>query len=69
MTDTPQDNLSMMEKAEAALREAARKVHEEARRTGGTVVVWRNGRVEEIPADQLPSDLSPSTTAKKGPTE
>ena len=69
MTDMPQDNLTISEKAEAALREAARKVHEEARRTGGTVVVWRNGRVEEIPADQLPTDLDSPTTAKKGPNE
>ena len=69
MTDTPQDNLSMLQKAEVALREAAHKVHEEARRTGGTVVVWQNNRVEGIPADQLPTDLSPPMTTKKGSIE
>jgi hypothetical protein len=69
MTDAPLDNRSMPDIAEAALREAARKVVEEARRTGGTVVVWRNGRVEEIPADQLPTDLDSPISAKKGHAE
>jgi hypothetical protein len=45
---------SLGEPAEAALREAARGVVEEARRTHGVVVVWKDGTVRRIPADQLP---------------
>jgi hypothetical protein len=49
------DALSLSEKAKAALRQAARKVAEEAKRTGGTVVVWQDGQVREIPGNQLPN--------------
>jgi hypothetical protein len=69
MTDLPIDNGSVPDLAEAALRAAARKVVEEARRTGSTVAVWRNGRVEEIPADELPTDLDSPHAEEKGPTE
>jgi predicted ATPase len=41
-----------------ALRQAARKVVEEAKRKGGSVVVWQDGQVKEIPADQLPDPAS-----------
>ena len=49
------DALSLPEKAEAALQQAARKVAEEAKRTGATVVVWQDGQVREIPGSQLPN--------------
>lgn len=45
---------SLLHQAEKALRDAVQKVVEEARRTHGTIVVWENGAVREIPADQLP---------------
>jgi hypothetical protein len=45
--------------AETALKEAVRKVVEEARRRGGTLVVWKDGAVAEIPADQLPDSSEP----------
>ncbi len=45
---------SLGQRAETALREAVRGVVEEARRTHGVVVVWENGAVRRIPADQLP---------------
>ncbi|MEN6450669.1 MAG: hypothetical protein ABFC96_09275 [Thermoguttaceae bacterium] len=50
--------------AEAALREAVDEVVEEARRMHGTVVVWEDGAVRRIPADQLPptKSISPSET-------
>jgi hypothetical protein len=47
---------SLGERAEAALREAARGVVEEARRTHGVVVVWKDGAVRRLPADELPPD-------------
>ena len=37
-----------------ALQKAADGVAEEARRTHGSVIVWENGAVREIPWDQLP---------------
>jgi hypothetical protein len=51
---------SLGERAETALREAVRGVVEEARRIHGVVVVWEDGTVRRIPADQLPPDKKPS---------
>ena len=48
------DALSLPEKAKAASQQAARKVAEEAKRTGATVIVWQDGQVREIPGSQLP---------------
>jgi hypothetical protein len=63
MTETE----SLFEKAKKAMQEAADGVVEEARRTNGIVVVWENGAVRRIPADQLP----PATTqpAEKKPSK
>jgi hypothetical protein len=41
--------------AAKAMQEAADHVVEEARRTNGMVVVWEDGAVRHIPADQLPT--------------
>ena len=46
-----------------ALRQAARKVVEEAKRNGTSVVVWEDGKVREIPADELPD---PAALAEGG---
>jgi hypothetical protein len=55
VNDKPREEQSLAQMAETALKEAVKKVVEEARRTGGTLVVWQNGAVAEIPADQLPA--------------
>lgn len=39
--------------AEAAFRQAAVKVIERARQTGTPVILWRDGRVVEVPWDQV----------------
>ena len=57
------DNMTLSEKADAALLQAARKVVEEAKRMGTSVVVWEDGKVREIPADELPD---PATLAEDG---
>ena len=44
----------LLEQAEKAMQEAADGVVEEARRTGGCVVVWENGAVRRISGNQLP---------------
>ncbi len=43
----------LLQNAEKAMQEAADRAVEEARRTHGAVVVWENGAVRRIPADQL----------------
>jgi hypothetical protein len=49
---TREDRL-LFEQAEKAMQDAADKVVEEARRSYGVVVVWENGAVRQIPADEL----------------
>ena len=46
---------TLFAQAEKAMQEAADRVVEEARRTHGSVVVWENGAVRHIPADELPA--------------
>ena len=36
-----------------AIKEAARGVIEDHKRTGRPVVIWRNGKVAKVPASQL----------------
>ena len=50
----------IFQQADRALQDAADRVVEEARRTNGEVVVWENGAVRHIPADQLPPTKLPS---------
>jgi hypothetical protein len=38
--------------ADAAFRQAARKVIERARETGTPLIVWENGEIKRIPADE-----------------
>ena len=52
MTEKEKDT-SLSSRVEAAFRQAASKVVQRARQTGTPVVVWKEGRVKEIPADQL----------------
>jgi hypothetical protein len=51
---------SLCQQARNALQDAADRVVEEARRTNGTLVVWENGAVRHVPADQLPPPKQPS---------
>jgi len=50
---TREDRL-LFEQAEKALKEAVDGVIEKAKQTNGEIVVWENGAVRRIPADQLP---------------
>jgi hypothetical protein len=63
MNSSDVDKMTLSEKADAALRQAARKVVEEAKRNGTSVVVWQDGQVREIPADELPD---PATLVEEG---
>ncbi|NUQ61993.1 MAG: hypothetical protein HUU20_05870 [Pirellulales bacterium] len=44
---------TLSEKAEAAFRQAAAKVVRRARETGTPVIVWKEGRIVEIPSEQV----------------
>jgi hypothetical protein len=46
-------NDSLTAKADAAFRQAASKVVRRAKQTDTPVVVWEEGHVKEVPADQL----------------
>lgn len=53
MTENHQDNESLTDKANAAFRKVATKVVEIARQTGTPVIVWKDGRVQEVSPDQI----------------
>jgi hypothetical protein len=46
-------DLPLFDRAELALREAVAKTIEDHRRTGDPLVMWRDGKVVLIPADEL----------------
>jgi len=52
MTENTEE-ASLSAKADAAFRQAASKVIQRAKHTGTPVVVWENGRVKEVPADEF----------------
>ena len=52
----------LSQQAQKALQEAANRVVEEARRTHSTVVVWEQGAVHQIRADQLPPAMDQAAT-------
>ena len=47
------DWASLTPKIEAAFLQASRKIARLAKQTGTPVIVWKDGRVHEIPCDQL----------------
>jgi hypothetical protein len=60
VNDKPVEELSLGQQAETALKEAVKKIVQEARRTGATLVVWQEGAVVKIPVDQLPDPIAPA---------
>jgi hypothetical protein len=54
MTDKPKRNGTLSDKAKAAFEQAAAKVIERAKQTGTPVIVWKDNRVSELSASQLP---------------
>ena len=53
MKDNRDPNEGLTLKADAAFRQAARKVIQVALQTGTPIIVWEEGRVKEIPPDQV----------------
>lgn len=62
MTDIPEQGLTPAERVNdvqritRALQQAVREALWQHKIAGDPIVVWRNGRVEWIPADQIPVD-------------
>jgi hypothetical protein len=50
----PIEEMTWAEKAEEALRRAVAKAIEEHRRMGVPIVIWKEGRVQIIPAEEIP---------------
>lgn len=53
MKNEKRRNEGLTSKADAAFRQAARKVIQIARQTGTPIVVWEEGQVKKIPPDQF----------------
>ena len=50
----PIEEMTWAEKAEEALKRAVAKTIEEHRRMGASIVVWKDGKVQIIPAESIP---------------
>ena len=55
---------SLGQEVEKALQAAVKGVIDEARRTNGEVVVWEDGAVRHVPANELPSTAAPSSSSE-----
>jgi len=53
MKDKKNENADLASKADAAFLQAARQVIQVAKQTGTPILVWEEGRVKEISADQV----------------
>ena len=53
---------SLTEKADAAFEQASRKVIERARQTNTPIVIWKDGRVEQIPNGQSIASCDPTAS-------
>ena len=53
MIDQKYQDMPLSTKADAAFRQAAKKVIQQARQTATPVVIWEEGRIKEIPEDQF----------------
>jgi hypothetical protein len=53
MNDKKAKDSPLSSKADAAFRQAVKKVIQQARQTNTPVVIWEENRIKEIPGDQL----------------
>ena len=59
MSEEKKQEDSLSAKADAAFRQAARDVIRRAKQTGTPVVIWKEGKVTEVPPEEL--DLESGT--------
>jgi len=53
MNEKKVQDMPLSSKADAAFRQAAKKIIQRARQTGTPVVVWEQGHIKEIPYDHF----------------
>ena len=53
MANKKTSDVKLQAGAEKALKEAVRGVIEDHKRTGRPLIIWRNGKVAKVPANQL----------------
>lgn len=58
MIHSPDDGQKLTEMAEAAMRQAATVAVERAKRTGTPLIVWKDGRVTELSAEEAEQRLA-----------
>jgi hypothetical protein len=51
----PHSNTALLNKAVKAMRSAVRKVLAEKKMRGEPAIIWKNGKVVKVPANQLKS--------------
>ncbi len=57
----PIEEMTWAEKAEEALKQAVAEAIEEHRRMGASIVIWKDGRIQTIPAELIPQILAEET--------
>ena len=57
MNDQKYQDMPLSTKADAAFRQVAKKVIQQARQTTTPVVIWEEGHIKEIPEDQIKTML------------
>jgi len=53
MNEKQVQDMPLSSKADAAFRQAAKKIIQRARQTGTPVVVWEEGHLKEIPGEEF----------------
>ena len=53
MNEKQVQDMPLLSKADAAFRQAAKKIIQRARQTGTPVVVWEQGHIKEIPGEEF----------------
>lgn len=67
MNETKVQDMPLSYKADAAFRQAAKKIIERAKQTHTPVVVWEEGHVKEIPSDHFETTTPPMELPEPGP--
>jgi hypothetical protein len=58
MGEQNKENMTLTEKADAAFRQAARKIIQQARQTDTPIIVWENGRIKTITKEHFDTLMS-----------
>ena len=62
---SPAERVDDLDRIQFEISEAVREALADHRRAGNPVAVWRNDRVEWIPANEIPEDVTTGLPAQK----